>query len=1379
MDSQADSLDIPKLKRFALGLPESDVSQPFLSEPDSQSSSLIPERQTPGKESAIHQAVSCSASSASLLTVHVFPASNRHVQVASQSDTRPQPVLNSFSHSNHSKMSSGDTGPGDTQPISQSVYEGIMSRSKLLSMSQEGSHNGIDMHDADQGTFMTFKEGDPGHTDLLAGFGDSNPSETHENSDNDPSSPKPDDSSPVYTFRDSQQFMTTPLTVEKLQNGRSVASATPCLPRNPLATDLGSSGSLMALSQVFKATQAPSSPFVNGLPSGPLSDRPSPNIPIQARPMQKYTSSPLRTPRSALHRTHTDPHRYISMDESQKQRNKIIEERRTRSVEDMNSDQSDDEFDKESSFVRRLRLQKKIEQETHARLAAVGRNSPRKAVPGSSISWTKTASQEPTSPVDGDTQPLASNEGISEEETEQEDNAVAPNSQHRQHISSSEEDKENFIGPSVDDMHTTTSAHDRLSQALHLSRSLSPVHSSSAEKEASVTRNNLAISEQIINVRDSQPSPSQGGIEIEQNTRSYSHHELDEVHSSPDDMEPPAKRPRLQQDTDHVPVKQSPQRRSNSPSSIHSATRSSQHNANSSAPIPSTNTINTTEKPSSMPSLVTNTPINRVDNTVPETSIPESSPNGSRQESRPVGTTNIFPPIAEAEQEDDDLPTPHHRRDWNKFRPSPSPSGTPRTLKNPAFRQNRLFVSSSPKAGKIKSLSEISAEHSPVAHPDGDMNVEVMSASDKEFSNIVDAFDHQTPTKKRRTSPKSTPLRSELSHSTMPKFDFNKATDEPAHQENSKTPGSPEQTYKPAIRRRRGRPPQGKNMYDMEEMPPAMPKLPKQHSTGKQASTTKSQWSISVTIPIKSQSSQASFATENSAPGRIERQSRETSVATTAYPRTESEAATPKPRTPLPEEKIIAPNQVLAAWNGLTRSYYPARFLRAVGHQRCILKFTDSEPTDVALGSVKKLQLHIGDSVKVDLPGFPKIIHVIQGFSGQLSADELTTADANGSLPVTDIYGRSTLILVPKNRKSPRRGHLESDQTVEVPMHSIYLDMNLWNQLKDRAFTIKSELIPKQTQTPTRGISTPVSPGSKLPRNNLLMQKGLFAGMVFAVSYGKQDEVKNKITDLISKNGGHILQDGFEELFDFPSSVPHAAPSKISARDESDDDDDEVQFGLASGCEEIGFACLIADKHSRRAKYMQALALNVPCLSGRWVEDCVRENHILDWSCYLLPAGESKFLDGATKSRILTPTPAEQAKFSETIVGRPKILEGQSVLLVMGGGRKAEERRQAYIFLTYALGAARVERVFDLKAGKAALDAQKKDGGWDWLYVDDGEEAAATKMVLGRGKGGSVAGQKRKRSSSLFNKSACDKQVRIVSNDFVCQSLILGKIYEP
>jgi DNA repair protein RAD9 len=139
------------------------------------------------------------------------------------------------------------------------------------------------------------------------------------------------------------------------------------------------------------------------------------------------------------------------------------------------------------------------------------------------------------------------------------------------------------------------------------------------------------------------------------------------------------------------------------------------------------------------------------------------------------------------------------------------------------------------------------------------------------------------------------------------------------------------------------------------------------------------------------------------------------------------------------------------------------------------------------------------------------------------------------------------------------------------------------------------------------------------------------------------------------------------------------------------------------------------------------------------------------------------------------------------------LLDGQSVLLVMGRG-KAEEKRKAYIFLTYALGAARVERVLDLKAAKAMLEEHGQESGekhgWDWIYVDDREEAAAKAMIMGKttsgvaGKLMSHVGRKRKRSSMLIESigekeiANSGRKVRIVSNEFVCQSLILGNVYE-
>lgn len=172
------------------------------------------------------------------------------------------------------------------------------------------------------------------------------------------------------------------------------------------------------------------------------------------------------------------------------------------------------------------------------------------------------------------------------------------------------------------------------------------------------------------------------------------------------------------------------------------------------------------------------------------------------------------------------------------------------------------------------------------------------------------------------------------------------------------------------------------------------------------------------------------------------------------------------------------------------------------------------------------------------------------------------------------------------------------------------------------------------------------------------------------------------------------------------------------------------------------------------------------------------------------------YLYGAVKSRTLTSSPAHEARLVETIAGRPKLLDGQSVLLVMGRG-KAEEKRKAYIFLTYALGASRVDRVLDLKAAKAALQEYRpgergENPGWDWIYVDDHEEAAAKAMILGKsntsgsaaGKLMSRVGRKRKRSSMLIESigekdiGRLQKRIRIVGNEFVCQSLILGRLCE-
>ncbi|KAL1970907.1 hypothetical protein VTN77DRAFT_2741 [Rasamsonia byssochlamydoides] len=1468
MDSQEDSIDIAKLKRFALGLAENDTSQPLVNKPrisnsDNTQGRLQPARRDPGDDGqpAGQEPASHSLSEPAVLSANPAPQLPPPLEhnvngtslrkTSSQADPlrdAPEPVFG--------KMSSAD-GPGDTQPVSQSVFDSIIKRDMSFQALQEGNKIDVEMG-YDEGTMrMTLHEGDPGHIDLLSGFGETEAGNENSDQDDDGSTSKVGESSPLQRqsnlFPESQRFLRTPAAVEKQHDTPKLATTTPSLPRNPLASDGGSSGGLMALSQVFKATQAPSSPFVNGLPSEPLSDRPSPDIPIQNRPLPTSLSSPSRAP--GLRRGFTEPQaNYISMKESQTRRERVIEERRARSAENLNSeDQSDSEFEKEPSFVQRLNRQRRIDEEANAQLVNVTaparsnlQQSGRQPRPSRSpsgrdrrgkVHGSESAIVTTGHETQGSTLPFQSG-GTSEEETEQEDDFVPPTSQSRPPLSSTEEDKENYNGPPIRIPETTARAHDRLSQALELQASpsllrtppadkitMSPQHA--ANKDHTSGFEELTTSSQVINVRDSQPSPSQRERQVlhagnaaakpwsqrnkagqlrqsQQGAQAGLDPDVERVYSSPPaealvTSSPPGKRQDLQrdlgQDNPQGSNMQRLQRRSTSVSSDDGVTNLTQGRSSQNDML-SHGKVNMSEKPSSMPSRVADTPVTKTTDT-----IPESSPTHFQQETS-MGMTEP------AMQEDDDLPPPRHQ-----MRYTSDQDGKARSFRN-------AKILSSPSGKQRRALTEIAADASPqvgTGHYDIDFNI--LSQDDREFRSVV-GFSPLPPKKRRRGNDGQNIIASDPAWPVTPRPESYRSDNRVAQSEAEPIDAqSIEQTFEPnVVRRQRPKPFRRAETVWEVELSPQNPAPKTATSQRPRVSRYSESRSTELRRPAKpavmqqvvihnERESMPASRGESPDPIQIDESSQDIPAGTgpqepdsTEAPPVEAAQAREhsfEVQVPASEEMVRAPNQVFAFWNGRKRAYYPATCLRTIGgssQQRYVVKFVDSGPVEVPVASVKRLQLRVGDGVKVEWPNVPRVTHVVRGFSGQLSVEELSKEDSYGLLPMTDVYGHSTVILAAKQRKSlPSGGLPEPERTIEVPISSIYLDMILWNQLKDRQFSFHSKLDQPSTrlQTPIRHHLTPISPASRLSRSILLAQTGLFAGMVFAVSFVEQEDAKSRVMKLIMENGGRILRDGFDELFEFPSSIPSATPSKSPVA--ANTTGDATQFRLTSSAESVGFACLVADKHSRRAKYMQALALNIPCLSGRWVEDCVRQNRILDWETYLLPAGESMYLHGAVKSRILTASPAHSARLAETIAGRPKLLEGQSVLLVMGRG-KAEEKRKAYIFLTYALGASRVERVLDLKAAKAALQEHRQEGGqgpgWDWIYVDDHEEAAAKAMILGKSTGSAAGklisrvGRKRKRSSTLVeciggnDVDRLEKKVRIVGNEFVCQSLILGRLCE-
>ncbi|KAL2845245.1 hypothetical protein BJY01DRAFT_263709 [Aspergillus pseudoustus] len=1414
-----DSIDIARLQRVALGLPffnepsviESTLPQKYpdlahLPHPDYQI--LAPAPQDGPRESLVHGASTSSESGAN----GVLESDRRS---SKQSPCTRSPVLPPTA-----KMSSAGALPSDTQVVSQSVYDEIIRQNK------EASKDARENRDMNRATLVTLHEGDSGHIDLLAGFDATNihPPNTDENDDQSSSrmgvsSPSSPLTYEPNLFPESQRFVAkTPVTATKQQHADGMATLSPLVSRNPLAPDLESGSGVMALSQVFQATQAPSSPLVNPLRPDLLSDRPSPNIPIQHRPLAPVLSSPFNSIATAFPRNPSETQlNYVTMKESQANRDK---ERMTRSAGHIYSeDHSDGEFEKVPDFIA-ARHKRKLSPEVAAQFAAL--SAP--ARPSSCLEPELSRTIERRSSAD---KSAATSElhavGMSEEETEQEEEFPEPVARSQVLHSSTEEDKENCNDPSTVSLSHTTSAHDRLSQALSFHGSpvasrvpiqaLSPAQTRNDDPDAA----NALRSSPITVVKDSQWSPGRNNEEedVEQQTTESPNMQSQTGRHGVrlQGKSAIARRRETASPTKRVLIQESPQAsqrygndpiaevanstktpnlsRDNSPSRqgrIDHLNNSSEPNGvdeRDRAPM-----FDPRVKSSSIPSRVAETPVRRCQkglNDLPTfATIAETSPHNMNHDEGLVSDVNNDG----ADQEDDDLPPLYPRTFKRASQSQPVISDSSSPIKH--LLNTKIL--SSPSGRQRRALTEIAADASPqVGGATFDININILSADDQEFRSAIAMSPVSSRKKRRSNDGRSIPASDPIVPITPRQPSRHLAA--PRKEEESSMSNPPEPT-ETAVRRQISFPGRAKpqrrsgSIWDVEDSP-KLRVTSKERSRIFARSLARELQPPQRSLSSNTQESQECEEPESEGtPQHVEAKPIEvpTSTPVSAVPNSEpivEGSPTVKAQQPPQEDPLLAPNQVLAPWRGQKRAYYPATCFGnpfGTAQDQYLVKFEDSAPLEVPIGTVKRLEFRVGDAVKVDMPDVPKVTHIIRGFADKLTADALSSEAGKGIIPVTDIHGYSTLVLGPKQRKSlPSGGISAPENVINVPISRIYLDTILWNRLKDRQYAYSSGSIRSDSrlQTPSDRHITPTSPSTRMSRS-FRLSSGLFSGMVFAVSYGDKSEAKHRITKLILENDGRILDDGFNELFELPLNPPTATPAKSPAPRTTGSN---VNFRLRSGVEEVGFACLIADKHSRRPKYMQALALNLPCLSDRWVEDCVAKNRVLDWDLYLLPAGESSYLNGATKSRVLTPYPTTKAKLSETVAARPNLLGGQSVILITSRNGKAdEERRKAYIFLTYALGASRIERVTDIQSARAVIDQSQNDdgsGAWDWVYIDDDDKA--TRAVAASA--GAPLPSKKRRKSRLMESAngddlGLDPRVRVVGNEFVCQSLILGRLVD-
>ncbi|EXJ91820.1 hypothetical protein A1O3_00370 [Capronia epimyces CBS 606.96] len=1319
-----------------------------------------------------------------------------------------------------------------TQVLSPSHIQCILnSRSRSAKQQQDQVQDG----DQEEGveTQLTLHEGDEGYIDIASSM--LLQLEEAKEIDSDPV-----DFSPTQTqralsqFPESQRFK-TPATAGKKRrhNGDTVDS--PALPRNPLLRGgADDDARVMGLSQAFAATQANTSPFVGDTHGDLRSDRPSPNIQQQPRPVTATNSSPMRPIVALFQRASTEPAaRYISSKQSQAERERMAFMKQQERIAD-EEDDSDDGFDDEPSSVARDRRQRQIEQRRRATFQRL--SSPPKGS-GRGISQSKSSPiRSPTrgSPqsthtarhveIHGDsstTRPVHGNPGNeSEVETEQEDNdEVAVTRSSQGHGMSEDEDKENY-SDSGSQIPETTARLIRVTTEFPSQVQDSP----SLRRGRAVTGTEgsaLPYSSEPFLVSDSQPSqplrlrrgnhPTLKSIDIEA--------DVDLVPQSPTASLQPARVPVMELAAEDSAFDRSDEKAAGA-ATDHALPGSSSHlHPGSTIPETSSDEQCQNSKGSTRPGEKQQSFDSRGQYETAQSRLPPSSSNPG-----PVDMSS--PPIATT-------PPGRRRKLMAEIAAAPSPPKSQVSFSvNDALKLDPNFQSPLRKFATSHPMSVEEPRPAPAqSHPpERSQNAEEPHGLDPTESALHARGQRSTGPRAlelKNTAP-DCQVTSGLSSSTYPRQEKNSsprliATSESRAHAPHSTPrrspwdldASPPQKSVPVIKSSGLK----RKAKDLER-----PQNKDKHALTKRLKTSGSV-SVSKTNEEVSRGRQAAEDSHEVPELAASGEGQVSNTAKVAIP-------------PVPDT-IVAPNMVFACFNGKTRAYYPALCLGPSNahNTRYLIQWEGYDPDEIDEYGIRSLDLRVGDLVKVNMEGFPKVSYVIRGFK-----DRVTKDNGKSRLDViTDRQGHKTLLVAPKQRKSlPTR--LSTDIAKEVPVSAIYLDSNMWGQMRDRVYKYKAAdlLSSPGISTPLERPSTPSSPPSRNRRNvaNMIpsipsaslpvapLSEGVFANMAFAISYEDRSR-KATLVELIEAHGGTVLRESFLDLLE----------------------PDSTGLQLKPHFAELSFTALLTERHSRKEKYMQALALGLPCLSGKWVEACIQSNCLVDWMTYLLPAGESAELDGATRSRLLTAAStaiqntrnAEHSanmtvKVKDMIASRLDILGGSRVIMVIGKG-KAEARRRPYLFLIRALGTGKIDLEPDVASAKIRLEdwrgsagaevEENGDGDCDdpikWVFVDDRDASAARTMVSafsststptptplspspspspsgikanhkdkGKGKGKSRKKAKSRKNDSEHGQPDNDEPqamptftptptptpaVKVMCNEDIVQTLILGKLW--
>ncbi|KAF9982684.1 hypothetical protein BGZ65_002587 [Modicella reniformis] len=304
-----------------------------------------------------------------------------------------------------------------------------------------------------------------------------------------------------------------------------------------------------------------------------------------------------------------------------------------------------------------------------------------------------------------------------------------------------------------------------------------------------------------------------------------------------------------------------------------------------------------------------------------------------------------------------------------------------------------------------------------------------------------------------------------------------------------------------------------------------------------------------------------------------------------------------------------------AVWAQWRKMYYAGRVARKE-HTRYDIRFLDGDINTCTLNEMRPLRLRLGAHVMAQKPEVRDQSAIVEGV--HMAADPMQSRvdvrfkdHVEANLPLVDISLTMEMMA-------------ELDKDMDWDQETVHFSQQAIPPIAEASTTLS-----RQSSSVSAAPSTPRKNRGKAP----IVERSLSSSSTPS-RRGRTDSLQGPIQSTLTRSGKDLFKEmsfvlslsGFSGNKDLERDVA----TKIKAGGGTVMDD----FSFVVGVQRTGQSSIFLISYSvvRTEKYLEALALNVPRLSYRWIESCSEARQLLPYQSYLLPTGHSKELDTTVSS---------------------------------------------------------------------------------------------------------------------------------------------------